>query len=161
MRLVRGFRSDVGAVRCLVGVNARNVVRTVVVALAVVVGLAGVAPAAPQHMIDEEQVIAAATFHARTIKIAVAAPVQLVVQGLRYADKGFMVYVMSPEDFAHFQRREPFHYFEALYGLKIRSFTQTATLPAGDWVFVVHNSENLIRSMVVRVRIVVDPETRS
>lgn len=131
--------------------NVRNI------ACVVIMLLAGVAWAAPQQVVNAEEAIEASGWHATTVELKAQAPVQLAVQGLRHVDKGFTVYVMTPDDFAHFQRREMFHHVEAFHGLKVRSLTQTATLPPGKWVFVVHNSENWLRTMIVRVRVVVDP----
>lgn len=121
--------------------------------------LAGFLPAhaSPQRLLDEEIVVAAHNWHSRSFKLGVPSPVQLTIQGVRNTDKGFTIYLVSPAEFDHFQRGESFHYVGAFSGIKVRSLNQTALLSAGDWVFIVQNSENIYRDMVTHVRITVDP----
>lgn len=57
----------------------------------------------------------------------------------------------------HLRQRTTFEYVSGFQGLKVRSFSHSATLRAGAWTVVVMNSENILNTMVVRLRVVVDP----
>jgi hypothetical protein len=60
-------------------------------------------------------------------------------------------------DLDNFRSHATFHHISALQGLKVRSFSQTATIPAGSWTVVVQNSENIFNTMVVHLRVVSNP----
>ena len=55
-------------------------------------------------------------------------------------------------------RRPSIRHSPAFRGLKVRSFRKVATVPKGKYSVVIRNSENLLMTMIVRVRIVADPE---
>jgi hypothetical protein len=54
--------------------------------------------------------------------------------------------------------RKSFSYDPQFSREKVKSFKFSGTVPQGATAFVVVNSENLLKSMGVRVRIVIDPE---
>ncbi|HEX4422776.1 MAG TPA: hypothetical protein VH165_32900 [Kofleriaceae bacterium] len=111
----------------------------------------------PQVLYDEELAVGQGGWQSRGFTLPTARPIQVVAEGRRNTDKGFTVYVMKTDELEHFRSRVTFQHIPALQGLKIRSFTSTATLPAGAWTVVVQNSENLLRTMVVHLRVVSDP----
>lgn len=83
--------------------------------------------------------------------------IQVSADGKTHADKGFTVYVMSADELDHFRSRATFHHISEFQGLKVRSFSHTATIPTGAWTVVVQNSENIINTMVVHLRVVSNP----
>lgn len=113
--------------------------------------------ARPQVIVDEEVAIGAHGWQSRGFTLPSARPIQVIADGKTHADKGFTVYVMSSDELDHFRNRATFHHISELQGLKIRSFSQTARLAAGAWTVVVQNSENIINTMVVHLRVVSNP----
>jgi hypothetical protein len=76
--------------------------------------------------------------------------------GVRYTEKGFTVYVMKTDELDNFRRRVTFHHVPELEGLKIHSFTHRHAARRRMRI-VVHNPEDLLRTMVVHLRVVIDP----
>ncbi|HET9624582.1 MAG TPA: hypothetical protein VFP84_24610 [Kofleriaceae bacterium] len=113
--------------------------------------------ATPQVVVDEEVAVDAGGWQARSFRLSSAGPIQVTAEGRKDTDKGFNVFVMSASELPNLEQDTTFSHVPDLQGLKIRSFSKTATLPAGDWTVVVMNSENILRTMVVRLRVVVDP----
>jgi hypothetical protein len=83
--------------------------------------------------------------------------VKIRVDGKQDTAKGFNVFVMSAAESQAFRSKRPFNYIQSLSAPKTRAFGGTATLPAGDWVVVIENSENLLRDMTVHLSVIVDP----
>jgi len=142
---------------CLLRLTSTKLATSLALAFVVLVVGLPAARASPQRLLDEELVVAAHTWHSLSFKLAAPSQVQLAVQGVRNTDKGFMLYVLSPGEYDHFQHGESFSYVKAFTGIKVRSLNQTAPLAAGDWVVIVQNSENIYRDMVTHVRITIDP----
>jgi hypothetical protein len=115
--------------------------------------------ARPQVIVDEEDAVSAGGWQSRGFSLSSARPVQVFVDGRKHTDKGFSLYVMELSELRNFSRKATFRHILALQGLKIRSFSKIATLPAGEWAVVVFNSENIINTLIVHLRVVVDPES--
>lgn len=115
------------------------------------------AAAKPQLVLDEELAVGARGWQSRGFTLSSPAPIQVVAQGVKHADKGFTVYVMASSELEHLKQHVEFQHISAFYGPKVRSLTRTATLGAGAWTVVVMNSENLLNTMVVHLRVVADP----
>lgn len=64
---------------------------------------------------------------------------------------------MRSEDVPKFSQHQAFHNNPAFDGVKVRSLSHTDTLPAGSWSLVVQNTENLLNTLIVHVKIVGDP----
>jgi hypothetical protein len=111
----------------------------------------------PQVIVDEELAVDADGWQARSFTLASAHPIQVSAEGRSHADKGFSVYVMTSGELDHFRNKETFRHIPTLEGLKVRSFKKTATLAPGSWTVVVFNSENILNTMVVRLRVVAAP----
>ncbi len=111
----------------------------------------------PQVVVDEEVAVGASGWQTRGFSLPDARPVQVMAEGRSNADKGFMVYVMDTVNCAKFSKGQSAQHFASFEGLKIRSFTHTDTLPAGSYCAAVQNSENIFNTMVVHLRVVVDP----
>ncbi|WP_433926792.1 hypothetical protein AB3662_28225 [Sorangium cellulosum] len=119
---------------------------------------AGVNVRTPQVVVDEEMAIDAGGWQARGFSLPSPRPVQITAQGVKHTDKGFRVLLMDAAQLESFKARKEFRHIPSFEGLKIRSYSHTGELPSGSWVAVVANSENIINSMVVKLKIVVDPK---
>lgn len=113
--------------------------------------------ATPQVIVDEELAVPASGWQARTFTLPSARPIQLAVEGKSHVGKGFTVYVMDVTEIDNLRQKKTFMHVPALQGLKTLSFSKTATLAAGNWAVVVVNSENILNTMVVHLRVVSDP----
>jgi len=113
--------------------------------------------AKPQIIVDEEVAVTASGWQSRSFTLNSPRPVQVVAEGKLHANKGFTLHVMDATGLDNLQQRTTFEYVSGFQGLKVRSFSHTATLGAGTWTVVVMNSENILNTMVVRLRVVVDP----
>ncbi len=113
----------------------------------------------PQVIIDEELAVSAGGWQSRSFTLPSPRPIQVATEGKKHTDKGFSLYVMNSSELQHFKQKTTFRHIPALQGLKVRSFSNTATLPAGEWAVVVANSENIINTMVVHLRVVADPSS--
>ncbi len=111
----------------------------------------------PQVVADEEVTVAAHAWRGPGFTLPSPRAVRIVADGKKHTEKGFRLYVMAPEELANLEKRKPFRDVPSFEGLKVHSFDKTETLPAGSWCVVVHNSENLLQTMVVHLRVVVDP----
>ena len=112
----------------------------------------------PRVVIDEEFVIPAGGFQARSFILSSVRPVRLTVEGVKDAAKGFTVYMIRTYEEDNFRRKGAFHYLPSFYGTKTTSFSHTEDLPLGDWTVVVQNTESPLRSMTVHVQVTTDPK---
>jgi hypothetical protein len=111
----------------------------------------------PQVLFDEELAVSAAGAQMRSFTLPSPRPISVEVRGVKNSDKGFMVYVMEESEWENFKTGK-FRHVPEFEGLKIRSSEHTGALPAGSWAVVVQNSENILNTMVVQVRVVSDPK---
>ena len=121
--------------------------------------LVGRAVRSPQVVANEEIAIPASGAQMRGFTLSSPAPVSVEVQGRKNTDKGFMVYVMPSDEWEKFKGGAgTFQQMSEFHGLDVRSFEHTGTLPAGSWAVVVQNSQNFMNTMVVQIRVVIDPK---
>lgn len=118
---------------------------------------AGNAIRSPQVLVNEDWIVDAGGMKWLEVTVPTARPVSVQVQGLRDSAKGFSVYRVSMDELRNLKARKAFRHDPAFHGDKVRRFEHTATVAQGKMAFVVVNSENLLNSMMVRVKIVVDP----
>jgi hypothetical protein len=111
----------------------------------------------PDIVVDEEVAVGPEGSQARGFTIPSARPVEVVADGTKHADKGFTVYVIASNEWDNFKAGKTFAHIPSFDGLKVRSFKHTEVLPPGSWTVVVKNSENFLNTMVVHLRITVDP----
>jgi hypothetical protein len=111
----------------------------------------------PQVIVDEQVAVDADGWQARSFSLSSPHPIQVVAEGRNHADKGFSLYVMASSEFPSFAQHTAFRHIPAFEGLKVRALTKTETLPAGEWTVVVANTENILNTMVVQLRVVSDP----
>jgi hypothetical protein len=112
----------------------------------------------PQVLVDEDWVIDAGGLRFVTATLPDARPVSVTYEGGRDSGKGFSVYRVNADQLALLKSRKSFSYDPQFSREKVKSFKFSGTVPQGATAFVVVNSENLLKSMSVRVRIVIDPE---
>lgn len=115
--------------------------------------------AKPQVIVDEELAVSAGGWQSRGFTLPSPRPVQVTTEGKKHTDKGFSLYVMNSSELDNFKQKTTFKHIPAFQGLKVRSSSNTATLSAGEWIVVVANSENIINTMVVHLRVVADPSS--
>ncbi|HEY0480500.1 MAG TPA: hypothetical protein VGD37_23450 [Kofleriaceae bacterium] len=113
--------------------------------------------AQPQVIVDEELAVSAGGWQSRGFTLPSPRPIQVTTEGRKNSDKGFSLYVMNSSELDNFKQKTRFMHVPAFQGLKVRSFSNTATLPAGEWTVVVANSENILKTMVVHLRVVANP----
>jgi hypothetical protein len=118
---------------------------------------AGNAIRSPQVVVDEDWIIDSGGMKWLEVTLPSARPVSIRVQGLRDTGKGFSVYRVAPAELGKLKKGKSFKHDPAFHGERVRRFEHIGTVAEGKMAFVVVNSENLLDSMVVRVRIVVDP----
>jgi hypothetical protein len=111
-----------------------------------------------QVLVDEEVAVSADGWQDRSISLASEREIAVVAEGRKHTDKGFNVYVIGDESFPAFQAKKEFRHVSAFQGLKTRSFGHTGRLPAGRWHVVVVNSENIMNTMVVHLKVTADPK---
>ena len=112
----------------------------------------------PHVVLDEEFVVPSGGWQSREFRLPGVRPVRLNVQGVKDTAKGFTVYVMRTSEEDNFKANAAFRHLPSFQGLKVTSFTHTEDLPPGDWAVIVQNTENLLRSMTVRVQLTTDPK---
>lgn len=111
-----------------------------------------------QVIADEQIVVPAGGAQMHGFEFPSARPLLVEVTGVADASKGFSVYLMNAGEWEKFRAGKEFRHLPAFQGLKVTSFRKVATVPAGKYGVVIQNSENILTSMTVRVRIVADPE---
>jgi len=111
----------------------------------------------PEVVCDEELVVEANGAQMRGLTLPSARPLLVEATALKNADKGFNVYVMEMKDWEAFSQGARFRYFMALSAPKVTRFRRVATLPEGSYAVVVQNSENFLKAMAVRLKVVADP----
>jgi hypothetical protein len=110
-----------------------------------------------QVLVEEEFAVNSSGTQVRTFTLAASRRIELKVEGVKDAAKGFMVYVMKSEEVPKFTQKQAFRSVPGFDGVKVRSFAHTEALPAGSWSAVIQNSENILKTMIVRVKVVADP----
>jgi hypothetical protein len=113
----------------------------------------------PQVIVDEEIAVSAGGWQSRSFVLPSPRPIQVTAEGKTHTDKGFSLYVMNSSELNKFRQRTTFRHVPAFQGLKVRSLSNTATLPNGEWTIVVANTENILNTMVVQLRVVGDPSS--
>lgn len=111
----------------------------------------------PEIVADEEFTVDAGGSQMRGFGLPGPRPVKVEVLGRRDTDKGFSVYMIDQSEWDAFKAGRKFEQYPTFEGLKVRSMTKTASMPAGRYAVVVRNSENMFNSMSVHLKITVDP----
>lgn len=109
-------------------------------------------------VIDEEVAIPQGSAQSRTFTLRAPRSVRVSAEGRKHSDKGFSLYVIPENQWEAFKLGGQFQQLDAFHGLKVRQISRTSAVPAGRWTVVVHNSENMMRTAIVRVRVVIDPD---
>lgn len=102
---------------------------------------------------DKEVEVSAGGHGGITFTLARRANLRVVVTPVRDAAKGFSVYVMEEAEYANFTARREFVHFPALGGKDVAAIDANGAVAAGPYCVVIQNSENLMFSMRVHVRI--------
>lgn len=110
-----------------------------------------------QVLVDETTAVSAGGLHSYTFSLPSSRPVRVVVEGVRETAKGFDVRMVRPEELEKVQAGLDFRHIPDLSGLKVQSMDKTARLSPGQWALVVSNTQNIMNTMQVRVRVIADP----
>lgn len=114
-------------------------------------------PPAPQELVNEEWVIKQGDAHIKVFTLTADANIAIEVTAVKDADKGFSVRIVD-EKYGDSCLADPRCLGEAQFaGISTRSYSRTQTLKPGRWKFYVQNSENMLKSMTVKVHVVVNP----
>lgn len=111
-----------------------------------------------QVLVDETTAISAGGLHSYTFSLPSSRPVRVVVDGVRETAKGFDVRMVRPEELEKVQSGREFRHIPDLSGLKVQSMDKTARLSPGQWALVVSNTQNIMNTMQVRIRVIADPK---
>jgi hypothetical protein len=123
-------------------------------------GVRGIITAAlgtPRVIVDQEIAVSAHGAQMRGFTLPAAHTVEVVAEGRRHANKDFNVYVIPASEWPNFTKGTSARQVQEFEGLKVRSFGHKGTLSAGSWAVVVQNSENIFETMVVHLKVVIDP----
>ncbi|MDH5639670.1 MAG: hypothetical protein OEY28_00140 [Nitrospira sp.] len=83
--------------------------------------------------------------------------VLIEVTGEAHTAKGFDVFVIRAENMDTFRSGQDFHHVSKFQGLSAVNYKESHSLPAGTFYAVVVNSNNILNTMTVHVRVVTDP----
>lgn len=111
----------------------------------------------PQVITDEEIAVGADGWQARSFTAPSSRRVQVTAEGRTHTDKGFTVFVIPASDVEALRRGESVNHLQSFHCPKVRSCNNVGVVPTGSWAVVVKNSENIINTMVVKLRVVADP----
>jgi hypothetical protein len=64
---------------------------------------------------------------------------------------------MTADNYEKYKAGQEFRHFPAFQGLKITGATNTEDIAAGDYALVIHNKYNLLKGMIVRVKVTLNP----
>lgn len=106
-------------------------------------------------LLDTELVIPNDGSQDRQFSITSRSYVNVQVQGLRDADKGFDVLVFSASEYLKYLRDEQATYI--IREVMVRGSNRTELFSAGDYYVVIHNRYNILRSMVVNLQVIQNP----
>lgn len=118
-----------------------------------------IAFAEPKTLVDDEWVISAGASQGKVVTVTGAKPLKVVVEGLQDTKKGFTVRVLPETVWNDFIAKKLTKKGLADYehGVQVM-YRKTHKLEAGNWAVVVENSENMLKSMSVRVKMIIDPK---
>ena len=107
-----------------------------------------------RDVVDSQWVIASGSAQWESFKLAAPTEVSASVNGVQDTAKGFRVRLVNAEDarscgVAGGTCRELSSWRQP----RTTGFTHTETVPAGEWAFLVENSENLLKRMTVQVKL--------
>jgi hypothetical protein len=108
------------------------------------------------EMLNEEWVLTTGASHSYSFTLTGPAVVGVEMVPVKHADNGVTLRLVAAEDFdaCSGRTRGSCRSLGAFDGFKVRSFNHTDTIPAGRWTFFASNTENIINSATVHVRIV-------
>lgn len=111
-----------------------------------------------QELCNERLSVPASGAQARSFSLSAGTAVEVEIVGVRDTAKGFTVYLMTPADWNQYAAGKPFEVYRDFQGRKVTTMKDTKRLPAGKYMLAVINSENIINSMEVDLRIVANPD---
>jgi len=112
---------------------------------------------APQVVVNETISIPASGHQGRGFSIPDSRAVKVEVVGVRDTAKGFSVNLISPDEWGNISNGREFTRLAAFHGLKVSGMNETTRLPAGRYMIVVSNTQNIFNSMEVSLKITIDP----
>ena len=112
----------------------------------------------PQVVCDETLTIGSGGSQGRGFELPSARPVQVEITGIRDTAKGFSVFCIDPADFERFSAGQKVPVLAAFRGQQVSSMKETHRMAAGRYMIVVNNSQNILNSLQVKLRITVDPD---
>jgi hypothetical protein len=131
--------------------------RNIVFAAALLLSFSALAD--PQKLVDDEWVIGPGSMKGETFTLKETLPVKVIVEGMADTKKGFTVRVLPVKVWQDYKDKKiTAKGLEDYIAAKGIMYKKTHKLNAGDWAVMVENSENMFKSMSVRVKIVVNPK---
>jgi hypothetical protein len=115
---------------------------------------------AAQDLVDQEWVLpSGGSPQSVAFTLSGTVPVSVDMAPVKHADKGVTIRIVPTADFAACAgkaqgqcRSRP-----GFDGFKVRSFSHTEPIPAGNWTFYAANTENMMFSATIHVHLVVNP----
>lgn len=110
-----------------------------------------------ETLINEVMSVGAGSSTWRSFYIPRNQMIELAAQGVSHADKGFSVYVVDEAELSSVRSGRPFRHVPTLAATKTRAFVRHSPINSGQWYVVVMNTENIMNTMTVQVRVVSNP----
>jgi hypothetical protein len=111
-----------------------------------------------QELVNEEWVLPTRDVHRLSFTLSRDVPVHIEMTPVKHVEKGVTLRVIPPEDLDACMGRSQgsCRSLGSFDGFRVRTFSHTDTIPAGRWMFFVANTENILRTATVHVRVVVN-----
>jgi hypothetical protein len=111
-----------------------------------------------QELVNEEWVLPTRDVHRLSFTLSRDVPVHIAMTPVKHVEKGVTLRVIPPEDLDACMGRSQgsCRSLGSFDGFRVRTFSHTDTIPAGRWMFFVANTENILRTATVHVRVVVN-----
>lgn len=111
-----------------------------------------------QVIVDETLAVDAGGHQMRGFSLPSDRKIRVVAEGVSHTAKGFSVNCVNPDQWEKLTAGKQFTCALGLSGEKVQAFDKIERLPAGDWGIVISNTENMLNTMQVRLRIIADPK---
>lgn len=115
--------------------------------------------AEPKTLVNDEWVIKPGVTKGEVISLGGDKPLRVIVEGLQDAKKGFTVRVLPEKVWNDYVAKKVTAkgLTDYVHGVQVM-YRKTHKLEKGNWAVVVENSENMLKSISVRVKMIVDPK---
>jgi hypothetical protein len=117
------------------------------------------AAAESKTLVNDEWVIKPNAIQGRVITLGGDKPLKVIVEGLQDTKKGFTVRILPEKIWNDYVAKKVTAkgLDDYIHGVQV-VYRKTHKLEKGNWAVVVENTQNMLKSMSVRVKMIVDPK---